>query len=71
MDPRIEKRLDLIRKSVSVLKYAPQEAGGITIHPTDRDNFWLAMGRIDDAAREIAILLTAEQVLTERSTTNG
>lgn len=61
MDSRIEHRLSLIRQSVSTLKYAPQEAGGITIHPTDRDNFWRAMARIDDAAREIAILLTAEQ----------
>jgi hypothetical protein len=56
----IDTKLTLIRRYVKKLRYANQDDGGISIHPTDKQNFGKAMDEIDNAARELAIMLNAE-----------
>ena len=56
----IDNRLVLIRRCIKKLRYAEQKDGGISIHPTDEQNFRKAMDEIDNAARELAIMLGAE-----------
>jgi hypothetical protein len=66
MDNKLEERLLLIRNTISILKYGRQEQGGITVHPSDRDNFNKGMSTIDDAAREIAIIFSEEEIFLQK-----